>query len=144
MVGLSAAGIARELGGGRERPIAGGFRVPCVLSWEHKNDDRDPSMTVTEPDDKVLVRCWSRHSNEQGRITQALTDRGLWYEANSQPTTDVKLTELLSQESECISSVRFRSAGAMECQACEHSRRHAPYSCAMRGNWFPGDDLARR
>jgi hypothetical protein len=96
MVGLSAAELARELGDGRGCPIAGGFRVPCVLAGEHQNGDRDPSLTITERNGKILVYCRSRHSNEQDRVIEALRARGLWYEANTNGKSGARRVPVLA------------------------------------------------
>ncbi len=73
---MSAEQIARALGNARRE--ADGYRCRCPLADEHNHGDADPSLTITERDGRVLVRCQSRHATEQGRVIAALRERGLW------------------------------------------------------------------
>ena len=37
---------------------AGGIKAPCLFPENHKNGDANPSMSVSEKDGRVLVRCF--------------------------------------------------------------------------------------
>jgi putative DNA primase/helicase len=69
---VSAAAIASALGGARRE--GGGWRCLCPA-----HEDRDPSLSVTESNGKILVIC--RAGCDQDAVIEALKDRGLWPEA---------------------------------------------------------------
>jgi hypothetical protein len=72
---MTAERIAQALGG---RRVGNEWRCPCVLADEHAHGDRDPSLYITERDGKVLVRCRSRHAEENDRVIAELQARDLW------------------------------------------------------------------
>jgi hypothetical protein len=66
---LSAETIARTLGG---RKYAGGWIARCPA-----HDDHNPSLSISEKNGKVLVKC---HTGcEQERVIAALKARSLWH-----------------------------------------------------------------
>jgi hypothetical protein len=73
---LSTATIASALG--NARPEGDGYRCRCPLSEEHNNGDAYPSFSIREHRGTILVRCHSRHADEQPRIIEALKARDLW------------------------------------------------------------------
>jgi putative DNA primase/helicase len=79
---MSANQIARVLGNARRE--ADGYRCCCPLADEHIHGDAHASLTIVERGGKLLVRCQSRHADEQDRVIAALRERGLW------PTDDGK------------------------------------------------------
>jgi putative DNA primase/helicase len=79
---MSANQIARALG--NDRREAEGYRCRCPLADEHIHGDAHASLTIVERGGKLLVRCQSRHADEQDRVIAALRERGLW------PTDDGK------------------------------------------------------
>jgi hypothetical protein len=65
---MNAETIARALGG---RKLGGGWTARCLA-----HDDRSPSLSISDADGKVLIRC---HAGcEQERVIAALRGRGLW------------------------------------------------------------------
>ena len=67
---MTAETIAKALGG---RKAGGGWTARCPA-----HDDRTPSLSIREADNKVLVRC---HAGcDQQRVISALRTRGLWTE----------------------------------------------------------------
>ncbi len=84
---MSAAEIGTALGG---RRVGNTWLCPCPLAHEHNHGDRNPSLTITERDGKVLVRCQSRHATEQGRVIAALRELGLWEDVNVSETLNSK------------------------------------------------------
>jgi putative DNA primase/helicase len=73
---LSTAEIASALGNARRE--GDGYRCRCPLSEEHNNGDAYPSFSIREHGGTILIRCHSRHADEQPRIIEALKARGLW------------------------------------------------------------------
>ena len=45
-------------GQARVRDEAGGIKAPCLFPENHKNGDANPSMSVSEKDGRVLVKCF--------------------------------------------------------------------------------------
>jgi hypothetical protein len=65
---MTAETIAMALGG---RKAGGGWAARCPA-----HDDRTPSLSIRDGDDKVLVRC---HAGcDQERVIAALRERGVW------------------------------------------------------------------
>jgi hypothetical protein len=72
---MTAERIAQALGG---RRVGNQWRCRCPLAAEHAHGDRDPSLYITERDGKLLVRCRSRHAEENDRVIAELRQRDLW------------------------------------------------------------------
>ncbi|MBK9166259.1 MAG: hypothetical protein IPM24_02210 [Bryobacterales bacterium] len=67
---MTAAEIAAALGG---RKSGSGWTAKCPA-----HDDTNPSLSLTDRDDKVLVKCFA--GCDQRDVIQALRARGLWPE----------------------------------------------------------------
>jgi hypothetical protein len=99
---VTAVEIAQALDGRRD---GDGYRCRCILADEHKRGDLDPSLSVCDsPDGKLLVKCRTRHRDEQDRIIAALKARGLWTLSNgngarsgsgAQPQDDAELLSIV-------------------------------------------------
>ncbi|MBI4515348.1 MAG: hypothetical protein HY699_05975, partial [Deltaproteobacteria bacterium] len=77
---MTAAEIADAIGGHRS---GGGWLVRCPA-----HDDRTPSLSVTERDGRLLVRC---HAGcNQSVVIEALRARGLWPDAARGSTARAK------------------------------------------------------
>lgn len=94
---MNAAVIAEALGGARRE--GNGYRCRCPLASEHSRNDADPSFSVTDAADAmVLVHCHSRHANEQDRVIDVLKARGLWPESNGYAAKPVKRSRLRGED----------------------------------------------
>ena len=65
---------AKEIGAAlnNSRKIADGKWIACCPA----HDDKNPSLSITQTHDKVLVHCFA--GCEQRDVLQALTELGLW------------------------------------------------------------------
>jgi hypothetical protein len=80
----TAEDIARALKGRRN---GHGWTAPCP-----SHDDRTPSLSIAQADDRVLVHC---HAGcPQLTVIEALKSRGLWQSAETQPTPRPPLQRL--------------------------------------------------
>ena len=77
---MTAASIARELGGRRS---GAGFMARCPA-----HDDKNPSLSITERDGRLLVYCFS--GCPQDAVVEALKGRGLWPEREKRAFSPVE------------------------------------------------------
>ena len=71
---VSAETIAAGLDKGR-RVKPDEYKACCPA-----HDDNNPSLSISQKADRVLVHCWSGCS--QSEVIQALRDRGLWHQGS--------------------------------------------------------------
>lgn len=63
------------------RALAGRWHGSYGLACCPAHDDHNPSMAITDGEDRLLVRC---HAGcDQAAVIAALKDKGLWPEANA-------------------------------------------------------------
>tara|TARA_R100000353_G_scaffold49930_2_gene39576 strand:+ start:72 stop:563 length:492 start_codon:yes stop_codon:yes gene_type:complete len=56
------------------------------------HDDRNPSLSITDADDKILVHCFSGCSQDE--VLNALRDQGMWAEASTRWVRDFSADDL--------------------------------------------------
>lgn len=56
------------------------------------HDDRNPSLSITDADDKILVHCFSGCSQDE--VLNALRDQGMWAEASTRRVRDFSADDL--------------------------------------------------
>jgi hypothetical protein len=79
-IALTTAEIASALGNAHRE--GDGYRCRCPLSEEHNNGDASPSFSIREHGSTILIRCHSRHADEQPRVIEAFKALGLWRAPN--------------------------------------------------------------
>ena len=130
---MTAEIIARALGG---RKAGAGWTAPCPA-----HDDRNPSLSIRDADDKVLMRC---HAGcEQRRVIAALRGRGLWVDGGRRSLSRATRPEPAERKPDQDNARRSATALAIWQSAKPAQGTHVSLYIASRGITLPPPDALR-